>query len=68
MARMSTEEPSINITLPIDGNSAHPILGNFHLPVEVENGRKASGIHNLAREGWSEESELSLEKLARMRF
>ncbi|PQE21764.1 hypothetical protein CJF30_00010580 [Rutstroemia sp. NJR-2017a BBW] len=55
---MSTEEPSVNITLPIEGYegySVHPILGNFYLPVEVEDGRKASGIHNLAREGWSEE-------------
>ncbi|PQE15295.1 DDHD domain protein [Rutstroemia sp. NJR-2017a BVV2] len=58
MARMSIEEPSVNITLPIEGYSAHPILGNFYLPVEVEDGRKASGIHNLAREGWSEETEI----------
>lgn len=60
MERQNTEEPPINFTLPIEGNSAHPILGNFYLPVEVEDRRKASGIHNLAREGWGEESELHL--------
>lgn len=39
------------------GDSIHPILGNYHLPVEIENTRKQSGLHNLSREGWSEESE-----------
>lgn len=36
----------------------HPILGNYHLPVEIENARKPSGLHNLSRDGWGEDSEL----------
>ncbi|TGO32905.1 hypothetical protein BHYA_0280g00100 [Botrytis hyacinthi] len=37
------------------GDMIHPILGNYHLPVEIENSRKQSGMHNLSREGWGEE-------------
>ncbi|KAF7861990.1 hypothetical protein EAF04_007870 [Stromatinia cepivora] len=37
------------------GDMIHPILGNYHLPVEIENARKQSGIHNLSREGWGED-------------
>ncbi|EDN93714.1 hypothetical protein SS1G_09581 [Sclerotinia sclerotiorum 1980 UF-70] len=37
------------------GDMVHPILGNYHLPVEVENTRKQSGMHNLSREGWGED-------------
>lgn len=39
------------------GDSIHPIFGNYHLPVEIENARKQSGVHNLSREGWGEDSE-----------
>ncbi|TEY58815.1 hypothetical protein BOTCAL_0199g00040 [Botryotinia calthae] len=38
-----------------DNGDIHPILGNYHLPVEIENSRKQSGMHNLSREGWGEE-------------
>ncbi|KAK8904172.1 hypothetical protein QC760_007603 [Botrytis cinerea] len=38
-----------------DNGDMHPILGNYHLPVEIENSRKQSGMHNLSREGWGEE-------------
>ncbi|KAF7919722.1 uncharacterized protein EAE97_011640 [Botrytis byssoidea] len=38
-----------------NGDMIHPILGNYHLPVEIENPRKQSGMHNLSREGWGEE-------------
>ncbi|KAF5870397.1 uncharacterized protein Bfra_009783 [Botrytis fragariae] len=38
-----------------NGEMIHPILGNYHLPVEIENSRKQSGMHNLSREGWGEE-------------
>ncbi|KAF7891109.1 uncharacterized protein EAF02_001434 [Botrytis sinoallii] len=38
-----------------NGDMIHPILGNYHLPVEIENSRKQSGMHNLSREGWGEE-------------
>lgn len=34
----------------------HPILGNFHLPVEIEDAPKPSGIQNLSRMGWDEDS------------
>ncbi|KAG4032920.1 hypothetical protein MFRU_006g03780 [Monilinia fructicola] len=37
------------------GDSIHPIFGNYHLPVEIENARKQSGVHNLSREGWGED-------------
>ncbi|KAB8294125.1 hypothetical protein EYC80_009573 [Monilinia laxa] len=37
------------------GHPIHPILGNYHLPVEIENARKQSGVHNLSREGWGED-------------
>lgn len=43
-----------------NGDMIHPILGNYHLPVEIENSRKPSGMHNLSREGWGEESEWSV--------
>lgn len=43
-----------------DNGDMHPILGNYHLPVEIENSRKQSGMHNLSREGWGEESEWSV--------
>ncbi|TAQ85553.1 hypothetical protein B7494_g6108 [Chlorociboria aeruginascens] len=33
----------------------HPVLGNYHLPVEIEGARKSSGVHNLSRIGWDEE-------------
>ncbi|KAI9650880.1 hypothetical protein NHQ30_000915 [Ciborinia camelliae] len=37
------------------GDTIHPILGNYYLPVEIENARKQSGLHNLSREGWGED-------------
>ncbi|ESZ94705.1 hypothetical protein SBOR_4899 [Sclerotinia borealis F-4128] len=37
-----------------EGDAIHPILGNYHLPVEIENAPKQSGVHNLSREGWGE--------------
>lgn len=39
------------------GDMIHPILGNYYLPVEIEDAKKPSGLHNLSREGWSEDSE-----------
>jgi hypothetical protein len=36
-------------------NDSHPILGNYHLPVDIENVPKPSGLQNLLREGWDED-------------
>lgn len=36
-------------------DALHPILENFHLPVELEGAPKRSGVHNLLREGWDED-------------
>jgi hypothetical protein len=34
----------------------HPLLGNFHLPVEIEGASRQSGIQTLSRMGWDEDS------------
>jgi hypothetical protein len=40
-----------------DVGGINPILGNFELPVEIDDAPKMSGTHNLSREGWNEDSQ-----------
>lgn len=49
-----------HIKITVEGwlNSQHLILGNFGLPVEVEDAPKPSGLQNLTREGWGEDGRI----------